>query len=76
MVNEASAGTVLILPPSPGVKIPPTLIVGCIVRPSGETKLPEQPPASRTDESCASVSHCLSGVNPYFFATFCEGKLS
>src|SRR5258708_6796211 len=47
-----------------------------ITSPSGETKLPEQPPASRTDESRASSSHCESGAKPYFWATFFEGKLS
>src|SRR6267154_879741 len=47
-----------------------------ITRPSGETNEPEQPPASRTEESCASVSHFASGLNPYFFATFALGKLS
>src|SRR3954471_17934598 len=47
-----------------------------ITRPSGETKLPEQPPASRTELSCASESHCASGEKPYFCCTFFEGKLS
>src|ERR1700679_3360205 len=36
--NEASAGTVLIFPPGPDLKTPPTLIVGFIVLPSGVTK--------------------------------------
>src|SRR5205085_5389384 len=44
--------------------------------PSGETKLPEQPPARRTEASCASWSHCASGANPYFCFTFFDGKLS
>jgi len=35
MLNEARAGTVLILPPSPWSKMPPTLMVGRIWRPSG-----------------------------------------
>ncbi len=35
-----------------------------ITRPSGETKLPEQPPARRTEERRASSSHCASGVKP------------
>src|SRR5438045_9775651 len=47
-----------------------------ITRPSGETNEPEQPPASRTEESCASFSHFASGLKPYFFATFALGKLS
>src|SRR4051812_38453954 len=47
-----------------------------ITNPSGETKLPEQPPASRTELSCASESHCASGAKPYFCCTFFEGKLS
>src|SRR5690349_1204801 len=47
-----------------------------ITRPSGETKPPEHPPASRTEESCASLSHCASGENLYFCCTFFEGKLS
>src|SRR5581483_3208563 len=32
--------------------------------------------ASRTEESCASLSHCASGENLYFCCTFFEGKLS
>ena len=47
-----------------------------ITRPSGDTNDPEQPPASRTEESCASPSHFASGLKPYFFATFALGKLS
>src|SRR5712691_10368555 len=47
-----------------------------ITNPSGETNEPEQPPASRTEESCASESHFPSGPKPYFFATFALGKLS
>src|SRR5712664_4073069 len=47
-----------------------------ITSPSGETKLPEQPPASRTEESWASRSHCASGAKPYFCRTLAEGKLS
>src|SRR5438876_4839151 len=47
-----------------------------ITRPSGDTNDPEQPPASRTEESCASPSHFDSGLKPYFFATFALGKLS
>src|SRR5207237_8707595 len=37
---------------------------------------PEQPPARRTEESCASASHFESGANPYVFATLALGKLS
>src|SRR5438128_4492993 len=47
-----------------------------ITRPSGDTNDPEQPPASLTEESCASPSHFDSGLKPYFFATFALGKLS
>src|SRR5439155_23539903 len=47
-----------------------------ITRPSGETKLPEHPPASRTEASRASCSHSASGENPYFWRTFFAGKLS
>ena len=47
-----------------------------ITNPSGETNEPEQPPASRTEESCASESHFGSGLKPYFFATLALGKLS
>src|SRR5207248_2637375 len=42
----------------------------------GETKLPEHPPASRTEDSCASFSHWASGAKRYFCCTFFEGKLS
>src|SRR6266567_3207431 len=37
MENDASAGTVLILPPGPWPNTPPTLIVGAMVFPSGVT---------------------------------------
>src|SRR5713226_4991799 len=47
-----------------------------ITSPSGETNEPEQPPASRTEESCASESHFASGLKPCFFGTFALGKLS
>src|SRR5689334_21503408 len=47
-----------------------------ITSPSGETNEPEHPPASRTEESCASFSHFASGANRYFWATFALGKLS
>src|SRR5438874_1703317 len=47
-----------------------------ITRPSGDTNDPEHPPASRTEESCASASHFESGENSYFFATLALGKLS
>ena len=35
-----------------------------ITRPSGETKLPEQPPARRTDDSRTRSSQAWSGENP------------
>ncbi len=35
MENFASAGTVLILPPSPALNTPPTLMVGHMTLPSG-----------------------------------------
>src|SRR5512141_2301360 len=44
--------------------------------PCGETKLPEQPPARRTDASRTCSSHFASGANPYFALTLSLGKLS
>src|SRR5512142_2588265 len=47
-----------------------------ITRPSGDTKLPEQPPASRAEESRAASSHSGEGRKSYAFATRSAGKAS
>ena len=45
-----------------------------ITRPLGDTKLPEQPPASRTDERRTWSSQAWSGLKPYFCATRSDGN--
>src|SRR5262245_15202107 len=45
-----------------------------ITRPFSETKLPEQPPASRADERRTLSSHSCVGEKPYFSFTFVAGK--
>src|SRR5262249_20206464 len=47
-----------------------------ITSPSGETKLPEHPCPSRTEESRTWSSHDWSGSNPYDFCTAALGKFS
>ena len=44
-------------------------------RPSGETKLAEQPWASRADDSRTWSSHFWSTLTPYFCLTLSAGKL-
>ena len=45
-------------------------------RPFSETKLAEQPPARRADESRAFSSQASLGRNPYFFSTLSLGNAS